>query len=107
MNAAGILQIVAMFVLLTGLAIPLGIYMAHVYQGERTFAAPVIKPVDRFIYRITRVDEAGEMAWPSYALAMLAFSLMGFLILSEDDGIGEAVNKNKPAGSSQNRRAYS
>jgi len=76
-----IVQVVVLVGLLALLTKPLGVYMAHVFQGDRTFADPVIKPLEHLIYRLTRVDETGEMAWTSYALAMLAFSLMGFLIL--------------------------
>jgi len=81
MSWIDVVQVVVLVGLLALLTKPLGIYMAHVFQGEHTFADPVIKPVEHFIYRLTRVDETGEMAWTSYALAMLAFSLMGFLIL--------------------------
>ena len=81
MSWIDVVQVVVLVGLLALLTKPLGVYMAHVFQGKRTFADPVIKPVEHLIYRLTRVDESGEMAWTSYALAMLAFSLMGFLIL--------------------------
>ena len=59
--AFGILQIVVYLVLLGLIAKPLGTYMAHVYKGERTFLHPVLRPVERFIYRVCGVDEKREM----------------------------------------------
>ena len=60
----GILQIVVFLVLLALIAKPLGTYMAHVYNGERTFLHPVLRPVERLIYRVCAVDEDREMGWP-------------------------------------------
>ena len=62
----GILQIVVFLVLLGLIAKPLGTYMAHVYSGERTFLHPVLRPVERFIYRVCGVDEKREMGVAGY-----------------------------------------
>ena len=69
-----------LFVLLL-LVKPLGSYMARVYEGERTFLSPVVRPVERIIYRIagSRADE--EMDWKTYAVAVLLFNLVGLLLL--------------------------
>jgi K+-transporting ATPase ATPase A chain len=80
-NAAGILQIVVYFAVLTGLAIPLGAYMARVYTGGRTWADPVLKPVEALIYRFCRIRADQEQHWTVYAFACLMFSLAGMLLM--------------------------
>jgi K+-transporting ATPase ATPase A chain len=60
---------------------PLGLYMYRVFAGERTFLHPVLVPVERGIYRLTGVDETREMRWTSYAVAMLLFNLVGWVVL--------------------------
>jgi K+-transporting ATPase ATPase A chain len=69
-----------MFVLLL-LVKPLGSYMARVYQGERTFLSPVVRPVERIVYRILGLRPDEEMGWKSYALALMFFTLVGILTL--------------------------
>jgi K+-transporting ATPase ATPase A chain len=69
-----------LFVLLL-LVKPLGSYMARVYQGERTFLTPVIRPIERLIYRITGLRGDEEMDWKTYAIAVLLFNLVGLLLL--------------------------
>ena len=81
MNAAGILQIAVMFVLLTGFGVPLGIYMAHVYQGERNFASIVLGPIEKGLYKICGIKPEQEQHWTAYAFAVLAFSLVGILVM--------------------------
>jgi len=81
MNAGGWAQIIIYIVVLLLLVKPLGSYMAHVYQGERTFLSPVFGPVERFIYRIAGIHPEDEMNWKVYALALLIFSLFGILFL--------------------------
>ena len=81
MNSNGILQIIVFFAVLTAMAIPLGIYMARVYQGERTWLSPVLGPVERGIYKLCAVKPEQEQHWTSYAFAVLAFSLAGILVM--------------------------
>ena len=81
MNAAGILQIVIHFLVLTALAIPLGFYMARVFQGERTFASPILAPIERGIYKVCGIKADQEQHWTAYAFAVLAFSLVGMLVM--------------------------
>jgi K+-transporting ATPase ATPase A chain len=69
-----------LFVLLL-LVKPLGSYMARVYEGERTFLSPVVRPVERLIYRIVGLRPDEEMDWKTYALALLFFTLVGILTL--------------------------
>ena len=69
-----------LFVLLL-LVKPLGSYMARVYQGERTFLSPVVRPVERLVYRIVGLRPDEEMGWKTYALALMFFTLVGILTL--------------------------
>ncbi len=71
----GIAQIVVYVVLLALIAKPLGAYMAHVFRGEHTFMDPVVKPVERLIYRLCGVDETREMGVTAYAVSLLVFNL--------------------------------
>jgi K+-transporting ATPase ATPase A chain len=75
------LQLIFYMVLLIALARPLGTFMARVYQGERTFLDPVMRPVERFIYRISGVKAGEEMTWKIYAVAMLLFNILGLLVV--------------------------
>ena len=81
MNMYSLMQIVLFMVVLLVLAKPLGSYMAKVYQGERTFLDRVLSPIERFIYRISGVDPKEEMDWKVYAIAMLAFNVLGLLFV--------------------------
>ncbi len=81
MTMFGWLQIGLYLLALLLLVKPLGTYMAHVYQGERTFLDPVLRPVERLIYRAAGVHEDVEMDWKTYAVAMLLFSLAGMIFL--------------------------
>jgi len=81
MTANGFIQIVLYCVVVTLLVKPFGFYMTHVFNGERTLLSPVLRPVERLIYSMGRVNENEEQSWLGYGLAMLTFSLMGFLTL--------------------------
>ena len=71
------------FVLILLLAItkPLGVYMARVFSGEKTFMDPMLRPVERVLYRLTGVDETHEMRWTEYATAMLLLSVVSMILL--------------------------
>ncbi len=60
---------------------PLGLYMARIYQGERTFLSPVIAPIEKFVFKLAGVKPDDEMSWKTYALTVLAFNLVGFFFL--------------------------
>jgi K+-transporting ATPase ATPase A chain len=81
MTANGWLQILIFFALVLAVTKPLGVYMARVFSGERTFFDPVARPVERLLYRVTGVDEKHEMRWTEYAFAMLLFSGVSMLLL--------------------------
>lgn len=81
MIIAGWAQAAVFFVIILLLTKPLGSYMARVFSGERTWLSPVLRPVEVVVYRLGGVREDEEMTWQTYALAMLAFSVVGFLYL--------------------------
>jgi len=81
MTVNGWLQIFVFLALIFAVAKPLGIFMTHVFSGERTFLDPVLRPVERLLYRITGVDEKHEMRWTEYATAMLLYSGASMLLL--------------------------
>jgi K+-transporting ATPase ATPase A chain len=81
MTLNGWLQIFFFLVLVLAVTKPLGLFMAHVFNGERTFLDRVLRPVERLIYRLTRVDARQEMRWTEYAVAMLLFSAVSMLLL--------------------------
>ena len=81
MTVNGWIQIAIYFVVLTALVVPLGRYMARVFEGERTFLTPVLRPIEVALYRIAGVDEKREQHWITYTVAMLLFNAAGFALL--------------------------
>jgi K+-transporting ATPase ATPase A chain len=77
----GLFQIGLYLILLVALVKPLGVYMARVYQGERTSLDPVLCPVERLIYRAAGVRAEDEMDWKTCAVAMLLFNALGLLVV--------------------------
>jgi K+-transporting ATPase ATPase A chain len=66
---------------LLGLAVPLGSYLARVYQGEAQLAQRVLGPMERFFYRLGGIRADEEMTWKKYAAGVLSFNLAGALSL--------------------------
>ena len=81
MTAQGLLQIAVYIGILVALAKPLGAFMAAVYEGQRTFLSPVLRPLERAIYRLAGVDEKQETGWKRYALGVVLVNLVGFLVV--------------------------
>src|SRR5579864_839272 len=81
MTANGWLQILLFLALILLVTKPLGVYMARVFNREKTFLDPVLRPIERLLHRVTRVDESHEMRWTEYAIAMLLFSMVSMLVL--------------------------
>ncbi len=77
----GWLQIAIFSLLTLAVVKPLGAFMAQVFAGERTFLHPVLRPLERAIYWCCGVDEQQEQHWVTYAVAMLFFSIAGFVTL--------------------------
>ena len=81
MTANGWFQIAFYVVVLVAITKPMGVYMARVFGREKTFLDPVLRPIERLLYRLTGVDETHEMRWTEYTIAMLLFSGVSMLLL--------------------------
>ena len=81
MTIVGWLQISLLFLAVLLVIKPLGLYMTRVFSGERTFLSPVLGRVERDLYRVSGINPEKEQSWLGYTLAMLAFSLAGFVAL--------------------------
>lgn len=81
MTAIGWIQILLFCAIIVALVKPLGGYMTRVFNGERTFLFPVLRPVEAGLYWVGGVDENREQHWLTYTVAMLLFHVGGFLIL--------------------------
>ncbi|HXO90538.1 MAG TPA: potassium-transporting ATPase subunit KdpA [Stellaceae bacterium] len=81
MTIVGWVQIALFSVIVILIARPFGGYMTRVFAGERTFLTPLLRPVERAVYWCCGVDEKEEQHWLTYAVAMLLFSIVGFLTL--------------------------
>ncbi|MEW6454798.1 MAG: potassium-transporting ATPase subunit KdpA [Pseudomonadota bacterium] len=81
MTLVGWLQIVLFCAIIIALTPLLGAYMTRVFNGERTWLTPVLKPVETALYRISGVDETREQHWFTYTVAMLLFHAAGFVFL--------------------------
>jgi K+-transporting ATPase ATPase A chain len=81
MTANGWLQIALFFAAVLLVTKPLGVFMARVFSGERTFLDPILRPIERGIYWLTGVDASREMRWTEYAASLLAFSVVSMLVL--------------------------
>ena len=81
MTFNGILQILAFIAVIAVLTKPMGLFLVRVYDGGKTFLDFLLRPIERAIYWIARVDPAVEMNWKQYGIAMLVFSLVSSLAL--------------------------
>ncbi len=81
MTANGWLQILLFLVVIFLITKPLGIFMTHVFNREKTFLDPVLRPLEKVLYRVTGVDENHEMRWTEYSISMLLFSGVAMLVL--------------------------
>jgi K+-transporting ATPase KdpA subunit len=80
MTLNGWMQIAVFFVLVLLAATPMGLYMARVYERQKTPLDPILGPVERLLYKLTGVDAEQEMRWTQYASAMLMFSLATMML---------------------------
>jgi K+-transporting ATPase ATPase A chain len=81
MTINGWLQIFVFLGLIFAVAKPLGVFLTRVFAREHTFLDPVLRPIERLLYRLTGVDESHEMRWTEYATTMLIFSAVSMLVL--------------------------
>jgi len=81
MTANGWFQIGIFLVILLAITKPLGVFMARVFSGEKTFLDPILRPIERLVYRLCAIDDKREMDWKEYTIAMLLFSVVSMLVL--------------------------
>ncbi len=81
MTILGWLQILSFCGIIVLLVRPLGGYMTRVFNGESTWLQPVLRPIERGLYRVAGTREDEEQNWVTYAVALLLFNLAGFVVL--------------------------
>jgi potassium-transporting ATPase potassium-binding subunit len=81
MTVIGWIQIIIFCAIVTALVKPLGWYMTRVFNGERTFLSPILRPVEAGLYWISGVDDRREQHWLTYTVSMILFHVGGFLII--------------------------
>ena len=81
MSFPALWQYAFFLIVVAALTTPLGGYMARVFQGQATFLDPALRPLERLIYRLCRVDPATEMDWKDYCLCFILLGLVGTLLL--------------------------
>ena len=81
MTINGWIQIAIYCAIVLALVQPLGAFMTKVFNGERTFLSPILRPVEVGLYRLCGVEETREQVWLTYTIAMLLFHIGGFVFL--------------------------
>ena len=81
MTINGLIQIALYCAIIIAITKPLGGYLAKVFAGERTFLSSVLGPIERGLYRVSGIDPNDEQHWITYAFAVIAFSVAGFVVL--------------------------
>lgn len=81
MTLHGVLQVALYIGIVIGLIKPLGLYMARVFNGERTVLDPLLCPLERLVYRLGGINPRQEQHWTAYTAAMLFFNLAGMVVL--------------------------
>src|SRR6516165_11240952 len=79
MTLIGILQILIFFAVVLALTKPIGTFMYRVFEGERTFLHPILRPLERLIYRLSGVREDEEQTWIRYSASLISLSIFSFL----------------------------
>ena len=81
MTANGWFQIGLYVLVLFLITKPIGVFLARVFEREKTFLDPVLRPLERVIYRLCGIDENKEMPWTEYGTTMLVFSAVSLILL--------------------------
>jgi potassium-transporting ATPase potassium-binding subunit len=81
MTANGWFQIGLFFLVILLVTKPIGVFMMRVFNREKTFLDPVLRPIERLVYWLTGVDESREMRWTEYTISMLLFSGVSMALL--------------------------
>ena len=97
MTVIGWIQILLFCAVVAALVVPLGGYMTRVFNGERTFLSPVLRPVEAGLYWLGGVDETREQHWITYTVAMLFFHVGGLSHPLRPDALQAGLPFN-PAG---------
>jgi potassium-transporting ATPase potassium-binding subunit len=79
MTIIGIAQILVFFALVVAITKPVGAFMFRVFEGQRTFLHPLLRPVERLLYRLSGIHEDVEQSWVRYAASLISFSTFCFL----------------------------
>ena len=79
MTSMGLLSIAVFFLLILALTKPVGVFLTKLFNGERTFLHPILRPLEKLVYRLCGVREDAEQRWTQYAAALVAFSLVSAL----------------------------
>jgi potassium-transporting ATPase potassium-binding subunit len=81
MTGNGWFQILLFFGVILLITKPMGVYLYRVFEGKSTWLDPVLRPIERLIYRACGIEEKKEMKWTEYGVAMLVFSAASLLLL--------------------------
>ena len=81
MTGNGWFQILLFFGVILLITKPMGVYLYRVFEGKSTWLDPVLRPIERLIYRVCGIEEKKEMKWTEYGVAMLVFSAASLLLL--------------------------
>jgi K+-transporting ATPase ATPase A chain len=81
MTQNGLLQIAVYFLIILAIAKPMGVFMAKIFEGKRTFLHRLFRPLEKLIYRLIGINESTEQRWTQYTAALLAFSIFSFLFV--------------------------
>ncbi len=81
MTPNGLLQIAVYFLIILAVAKPMGVFMARLFAGEKTFLHAVLRPLEKLVYKLVGVNETTEQRWTQYTAALLAFSIFSFLFV--------------------------
>ena len=76
-----VLQVLLFLVIVLLLTKPIGLYMTHVFAGDRTWLSPVFVPVERLFYKLSGINAEEEQKWTGYVISVLVFSAVGMLLL--------------------------
>ncbi|HEX3894494.1 MAG TPA: potassium-transporting ATPase subunit KdpA [Terracidiphilus sp.] len=98
MTANGWFQFVLYSVVLILTVRPVGLYLARVLEGQRTWLDPILRPIERLTYRLCGVNAAKEMNWREYAFAMLGFSAVSMVLTYALERAQAVLHVGNPQG---------
>lgn len=81
MTSLGIAQILVFFLIVLAITKPLGTFMYHLFEGEKTFLHPVLRPLEKFLYWCGGVREQEEQSWVNYSASLISLSIFSFLFV--------------------------